>query len=318
MKNNPGAFVKLYRKIYYTLFFLCLALLVLIDATAFTMVITTFGKTYRSSGTDKATRVMNAISIHLVSAETTTYSLAHNEDVIRELSSPAGYILLDTLNKACYSSMKISAVTAYSLKGSVYTSSDILDPPSLNDFAQDPAFARFFDGDEKAFLSFRTGTIAKIYNNNLYPAEMGVITCCQKVFSGDELVGYIFSDVLPDTVYAYFSGEGEFDGMIPFIILNDGNYFSCAENAQHVRLLAKSNAGGYFRYTTGNDQFSIAVFESMRDFNLRVSVLCVALLAVSVLLLVAIHFIARKTAQHITGRLDRFLNKMESEPYSFD
>lgn len=316
MKKRNGSFHKLYKRIYLTLFWLCLALLVLIDATAIAMTISTFDRTYRSAGTDKATRVLNSISIHLNSVETTTYNLAHNDDIIQELTSPSGYIMLDALNRACDSSMKIHAITAYSVKGEIYTSSGILEPPTLADFKNERAFQDFFEGEEKTFLSLRTSTIAKIYNNNLYPAKMGIITYCQKVFGKDELVGYIFSDMLPYKIYSYFSGEGEFDNIVPFITISDGGYFHCDKNEGYADMLTKNNVSGYFRYSARDENLSIVVFESKGDYYTHIAILCAVWIGCSGLVLVAVHFISRRFAKTITGRLDNFLDEMEAEPYN--
>lgn len=306
-------FIKLYRKIYCSLFFICLALVAVFDVLAVVVELSTLTDTYRTMGQARIDRIVNSCRLYIRSVETTTESLSADASLIAELSSPTGASMTNKLDDTCNYSLRINAITAYALDGTMYSSSKISEAPSLAAFYEIEEIADFLQGDEDFYLSLRTHTIANIYNNSLYPREMGVITCCRKVYDGERIVGYLFTDILPVNLYAYVNSDGQIDDAVPFITFSSG-YFSYEGNALQEELLGIQKPSGYFRYSEQiNEGLSVVIFESKSGYTAQCLILCGVTAACTVLLVVLLHLLASKTAKSVTNRLDKFLHRMQSE-----
>lgn len=306
-------FIKLYRKIYYSLFFICLALVAVFDVLAVVVEITTLNDTYRTMGQARVDRIVNSCRLYIRSVETTTENLSVDAALIAELSAPTGVSMTNKLDDTCNYSLKINAITAYALDGSAYSSSKVSEVPSLASFYEIEDIAAFLQGDEESYLSLRTHTIANIYSTSLYPKEMGVITCCRKVYNGDRVVGYLFTDILPANLYAYVYGDEQINDAVPFITFPYG-YFSYDNNALQEELLNVQKPSGYFRFSEQiNEGLSIVIFESKSEYTMQILTLCGIIALCTILLVILLHYLAKNTAKSVTNRLDRFLNRMQSE-----
>lgn len=306
-------FIKLYRKIYYSLFLICLALIAVFDVLAVVAEISTLSDAYHTMGQARVERIVNSCRLYIRSVEATTENLSSDTTLIAELSSPKGISLTNKLDDTCNYSLKINAITAYALDGTLYSSSKVSEVPSLSDLYRVEEIAEFLQGDDDSYLSLRTNTIANIFNTLLYPKEMGVITCCRKVFDGDRVVGYLFTDILPSNLYAYVYGDTQIDDAIPFITFANG-FFSYENNSSHKQLLENTTTAGYFRFSEQIEEgISIVIFESNRSYLTQIFTLCGLLAIFTILLIILLHILAKNTAKSVTNRLDRFLNRMQSE-----
>lgn len=310
---NLIMFKKLKRKIYAPLFLLAIALIVFINVFAAVVQIYTLKDTYRVMGEQKLTRIINSYRLYINSAKTSAYNLSLDETVIEELYSEGGNSLTAKLNATCNYSLKINAVCAYSaVSGAVYTSSQVTNVPDLEELKQDENIAAFIDGDEADYVSMRTKYIADIYNNTLYPEEMGVFTCCQKVYKDGQTVGWIFTDILPANLYSYVYTENQSQDTVAFIICGD-EFFSYEGNGEKAYLL-DGDDGDYFKYSSSVEglDFTVTIFEGKSDYVFTIVTLAAILGGVSVALIVAVHFIALATANYVTDRLDNILDKMDN------
>lgn len=307
-------FKNLYRKIYYPFFFLTVALILFIDVFAAVVQINALNDTYISMGEKKLTRIMNSCKLYLSSAETTTYNLSLDETLVDELSAPSGESLMPILEDACNYSLKINAITAYSHTGAIFTSAAVGDVPPLDKLRQDQGIAGFLDGGGDGYISVRTRYMAGIYGNSRYDETMGVITCCRKVYKDGVAVGVIFTDILPSNLYAYVYGEGQFEDATSFISF-DGGYFKYGDNDLKENLLTSDGHYGYFRHSAKSDDklYTLTVFDGKSEFYSHTAIIMSIMVVASVILVIAVHFGARAIARSVTVRLDKFLDKMNSQ-----
>ncbi len=306
-------FKKLFRNIYLPIVILAVILILFIDMFSIIMLTNTMSVAYANNGQKRITRALDSCQLYISSAAASTYNLSLDEEIIKELSTPSGKTLIDKLDSTCNYSLKIDAVCVYAKNGAIYTSSDVAQVPSLDELKDVADIKNFMDGNESAAISLRTKSIAEIYNNIAYPDNMGVITCCQKVYDGDEIVGWIFTDILPTNLYNFIFSSGQFQNAVAFI-KKDDFYFEYNENSKYESLL-NGNKSGYFKYsaTSDNELFSVTIFDSTSEYNSRTAVISVVMILSSVVLLIGVHFIARLIAKSVTKKLDNLSEKMGSQ-----
>ena len=306
-------FKNLYRKIYLPILLIALVLILFIDTFAIILQANTLNDSYRSNGERRIARALDSYKLYISSAEAFTYNLSLDEDIIAKLVTPEAKSITGKLDTVCNYSLKMDAATLYALDGTAYTSSTVTQIPSLPELVTTPEIAEFISSDVSSAVSMRMKNIAGVYYNIPYPAANGVITCCQKVYDGDKVVGYVFTDILPANLYEYIFAEGQFKDAIAFISAN-GNYFEYAGNSAHSKLL-DSDDSSYFKYTkkTSDGLFTITVFDSKYEYNMQVLKLALIMISISAALIVFVVIASRLTAKSVTLRLDRLIERMASQ-----
>ena len=306
-------FKNLYRKIYMPILVIALVLILFIDIFAIVLQANTLKDSYRSNGERRIARALDSFKLYISSAAAFTYNLSLDEEIIAKLVTPDAKSITGKLDTVCNYSLKMDAAVLYDADGTAYTSSTITQIPSLDALEATPEISDFILGAQASAVSMRTQNIAGVYYNIPYPAASGVITCCQKVYDGNDVVGYIFTDILPANLYDHIFAEGQFKDAIAFISAN-GNYFEYAGNSSHSDLL-NSDSSAYFKYVqeTSDGLFTITVFDSKHEYNMQILKLAMIMLGVSAALIVFVVIAARYTARRVTSRLDGLIDKMSSQ-----
>lgn len=306
-------FSKLGRSIYFPVMLIAVALILFIDAFAIIMFADTVEDAYTGSGQSRAARALDLCTLYINSVSANTYNLAADEEIIAELENPTGRTIISKLDAVCNYTLKVDGVCIYSKSGAVYTSSEMAEPPTLDELKRSEGIAQFAEDDSQAYVSLRTENIADIYHNVSYPDELGVVTCCRKIYgeSGD-VVGLIFADILPSNLYDYALSGSAFDGATVFI--SSGNFFfGYGGNEQSEELL--TGGGNYFRFEASSDELplTVTVFDDKGEYNAMVWTLTGALGGVSVMLIIGVHFAAKRTATAFTSHLDKLAAKMNAQ-----
>jgi hypothetical protein len=276
-------------------------------------------KNYLSMAEQKMDRNMNNCELYVSSALTSTFNLTQDQELIEELSSPTGNSLTKKLDNLCNYSLKIDGATAYSLNGRIYTSSKVTNVPILEKLREDVGIHNFLESDEKSFISVRNKQIALIYNNTVYPEEYGIITCCYKVYKNQNLVGYIFADIIPANLYQYFnpSYDDYFKNTKTFISRHE-EFLSYQNNLSFIsyfREAGKDKISKDLKYIliTNESDYLGSSFTSIIPLSKLIISLALILglmLLVSVILIIGIHFISKYFSSNVTERLDKLLSKM--------
>ena len=105
-----------------------------------------------------------------------------------------------SLNALCNHSVKIDGVILYGYNGYVAYSAGVGSPSTLEELLSNEEISNFVQTDKDSFVSVRTDALAQVYNYNRYDSRKGIISCIQKVYSGDEEVGLLVADILPETI----------------------------------------------------------------------------------------------------------------------
>ncbi len=298
---------------YLPIIFIAAALLVFIDVFAVFMLATTLNDAYTDNVQSKAERAMSLFALYINSASATTYNLSTDGLVQTELLDSAGQSLVSKLNDACNYSQRIDGICIYSANGAVYASSDISGQPTLEELQTDEGIAAFIAGDIDSFISFRTNNIATSYHNNLYLEQLGVITCCRKVFDDDgNTIGYIFADILPANIYTYILTRLDLENDVIFISYGD-IYFADANNSAYTDLL-NGDYGGWFKFEVTSDELpvTLTIFTDNGDYVSMIVTMVSVLAGFSVVLFVLVHFSVKHMAKNFTDRLENLAAKMDS------
>lgn len=306
-------FKKLFRNIYLPIVIIAITLILFIDVFSSIMLAQALRDAYNSIDQKRISRAFDSCVLYLSSVSASTYNLSLNNTLIDELKNHDGKSLTDILDATCNYSLKINGVSVYTVDGSVYTSSAISQVPALSELKRNTKINNFIESDEDSFISLRTEYVADVYNGNLYPDKMGVITCCRKIYSDNQVIGWIFADILPSNLYNVLFSKGQFDNAVAFLSFGDA-YFDYADNSARENLLSDKHKG-YFKYQVTSDSalFSLTVFNGTAEYESRLTMLIGVLSVVSVALIVGVHFAAKFTAKSVTKRLDNLSAKMNSQ-----
>lgn len=106
----------------------------------------------------------------------------------------------DSLNSLCNHSVKIDGVILYGYNGYVAYSAGVGSPPTLEELLSNEKISNFVQTDKDSIVSVRTEALAQTYNYNRYDSRKGIVSCIQKVYSGDDDIGLLVADILPETI----------------------------------------------------------------------------------------------------------------------
>ena len=163
----------------------------------------------------------------------------------------------------------------------------------------------------------------KIYNNAVYPSDYGILSYCRKIYHNESVIGYLFADILPETLYAdylNFSDIRLFEETYT-LISGEYGYFIYGNNADYIQYLAEGESGKAvlsknLAYLIVKDVFTegaeVTLVISMKQLYLHLGLILLAFLLIDIPLLIAVYFIAKKLASNVTEKLDHLLDKMSS------
>lgn len=306
-------FRKLRQKIYLPIILIVAALILFVDIFGITLQAYTLNNAYHNMGEKRVARSLDSLQLYISSAAAFTYNLSLDTDIINKLKYDDARPVSERLNTACNYSLKMDAVTLYSLNGKVYTSSTVTGTPSLDALQSDTVIHNFIASKASAVVSMRTSNVSDIYYNVLYPDNKGVVSLGQKVYDGNEVIGIIFTDILSANLYEYIFSEGQFNNATAFISAGD-SIFDYNDNTDKQELL-KSGSNNCFKYTATADDglFTVTVFESKSEYNREITDLVLIMSATSIVLTAAVIVIARRTASSVTGRIEALNDKMNAQ-----
>lgn len=313
-------FKRMNRHIYRSILLISGLLILLIIAITMGMITNMVYQTFYSMAEEKMERNLSDSELYVMSALTSAYNLAQDEELISELAEPAGNSLSRKLDNLCNYSLKLDGATAYSLKGNIYLSSKINGVPPLEELAENPGIRDFFASEEATFISVRKSAISEIYNNNIYPASRGIITCCHKVYRDGEVVGYIFADIIPANLYQNFDYGDHFRNTVAFIAAEDG-FLETSSNSVHgiyFEEAKRERLSRNLKYLLIRKESDLLGTNFVCAFPLAgiartLALLFGFLLLTGFLLIFLISILGRRFSDRITGRLDKLLLRMTED-----
>lgn len=317
-------FKKTEKRIYATLMIIASVLIVLIITPSLIAFTGMFYNVFRTSAKNRLDRSISSCRVFLDSVMSTTDTLAYNQTVQNAVTNGSSGGIVAVLDSACTYSLTINAITVYGLDGKIYTSSGVINPPSIEELRTRQDIAEFIDDSEAVdFVSLRTTAIIRVYGNVPYDEDSGIISCCRKIFGADgRAVGYIFSDVFPETLFSYFdySDDNNLKDCVSMINFDGGRFISSPENAE-TYLTAPSNtiSGNRLIVSSARNFYggSVRLAVSIAPLYSSIAIISAVLLLCGAGLLTATHFIARKNALTVAERLENLLTKMKESTARF-
>jgi len=221
-------FTKTQKRIYNTLMGISAILVVLIITAAATILPGLFFNAYKSQATNKLDRSFYAARVYVDSVMSTVDNLAANTQVIDAVTSGSANGITTLLDDARTYGNYINAVTLYGASGKVYANSDVVNPPTLSRLKQDAHIADFIADDNATdYVSVRTDAVAEAFGNTPYDSERGIVSYCRKIYDNNAVVGYIFADLFPETIFDYFDfGADSRLAKSMTILAYDGGYIA--------------------------------------------------------------------------------------------
>jgi len=316
-------FKKTYRNIFISLMLTATLLTVLIVTLSSFIVSKMIYENYTAIAKQKFDRSILACKNYVNSVLLSVGNLAANEDIILKVKTGQGDSVTNILDNACSYALKINAITVYSASGKIYSSSNISGIPTLQMLEQNSHLNDFFVLETAEYVSLRTDNISSIYDQKPYSPQMGIVSCCRKIFDGSgNVAGYIFADIFPKTLYKYFSfsEDADFDKSIAYICFDD-EFFISQSNLEFVPMfsnqnkeIAKSQDGNYLiligsrNFFGGTTKIAVPLYQTKRT----VALIILLLIFSSAIILVLVYFIAKKAAKKTDNRLENLLKKMEN------
>lgn len=318
-------FKRMNNNIYISLLSTASLLVTIIITLSVIMVSDIVSANYIDMAEQKLERSISRSKNYVDSVLLTAGNIASDASLVSELVSPRGMTFTSMLNNSCNYATKTDAITVYAADGRILSSSGISDIPTLDILDTDPYIHDFFTDARSEYISMRTDAIAGIYGNAPYDTAAGMITCCKKIYNGDEVVGYVFSDIFPSNVYEYFdwSAEEYFAESIPFINRGDGylpygGNSSYADEFEAASYASRRTSDGRYLIIPSNRNFfgcAVSVAVPLYPLYGNVAVIGAMLAATGIAILVGVHFAAKALANSIDKRLKRIHDRMDSEGF---
>lgn len=305
------------RKIYNTLMIIAAALIALIMTPSIILFSDMFFDTYLSMAKNKLDRCISASRILIDSVMATTGNLALNPVIAETLEGVRSASLTSVLDGARTYSVYINAITVYGVDGKIFTSSGVINPPTVEELSRRRDIAEFFADDESSeYVSLRTSEIIKAYDNAYYNSDAGIISCCHKIYDRDKTVcGYIFSDIFPESLFENFgfSDDPRLKDSIAMIVFY-GGYFASGNFGNTAYLTAAPDAivenrlivSSIRNFYGGLARIAVPV-NSLYE---NIAIISVSVIVCGALLMTATHFIAKANASAVSSRLNGLLKKM--------
>ena len=317
-------FNKTQKRIYNTLMGISAILVVLIITAAASILPGLFFNAYKSQATNKLDRGFYAARVYVDSVMSTVDSLATNSRVVDAVTGTNTNGIAVLLDETRTYGHHIDAVTLYSTDGKIYTNTDVVNPPSLSSLNDNGHIADFIaDKYARDYVSVRTDAVAEVFGNTPYDSERGIVTYCRKIYDGEKVVGYIFADLFPETIFNYFDfGADSRLAKSMTILAYDGGYIAndnieLAEqyvNAPNNKVTNKHLVLSAMRNFYGG---TIRIVVPMTPYYRVTTVVLCLIVAVGIMLITLTHFIAVHNAQSVSDRLDNLLVKLTESTERF-
>lgn len=320
-------FSNLYRKIYLSIVVPSFTLVAVIAFLSTFMLRSSMNDTFIGMAEQKFQRSVNSCELYISSVEASAYNIASSAEVFDALTSLENTTLTELLDSGCHFDGKIAAITVYSADGTKeFSSSTVTNAPSLSDLLENSDIAEFVEGGEDSFISVRNTVIADIYNGSVYPAQSGIVSCCRKIYNGENIIGYLFADILPHDLYEYFdySDTTYFQKTIAFIA--EGNMFteyrSNASSQDVFEKIVTRNVSSDLKYAYfySADSCPITLYAAvpMTGYHNFLILIGAVFFVVGFALMLSTHFVGKKQAAKVSERLDKLLDKMNREGYELE
>lgn len=212
-----------------------------------------------------------------------------------------------SLNSLKVPSLNIIGVVLYDLNNNIYYSDGMGGIVSLDQFKENKNINDFFaDSSKNNFLSIRNDLINKYYvTNQPYDVSLGIISYISKIFNNNQLVGYLFIDINPKTLYDKFFSYNQYHNMsntITLIKTNDLDILGINNNYT-------INQSKFLVYNQ-NELLNITSYVPLINSNKHLLTLYLPILIFSLIVLILAIIVSLIYSKRIVNKLSLLNKKM--------
>ena len=156
--------------------------------------------------------ITNNYKVYVTLIEESAKQIGTNSKVFELLkNNNAGGNITEILDGIKLSNTRILAVVLYDTNGRYYTSSYVVDYPTLGELLKDKRISEFVANDKKQSLwLIRNRELAPYYNNTYYKNIYGVVSFVSKIYDENKkLSGYLVIDIDPKYFYQRHFGVSD-------------------------------------------------------------------------------------------------------------
>ena len=299
-------FRKLYKNIFNSLFWLAFAFVVLLSAVSGIVVLRNLYNVYDSLSESSVRQATMDGNNTLASVVNFARSTAQNSEVVLSLTENKTDNVSKVLATLVNSSSEIAGAILYGEQGQLFYSSGVGDVPTLSQLRQNAQLNEFFQSDNAYAILLRDEAMPSVYNQVSYDTSQGVISCVCKVYDEQSTVGYLFADVLPQSLFAKVLSTAGTSGTTVALVTPTTSLSSQPMPKQNrLRNL-------YFDLPfAGGGDFVFCL--SLKEYYTKCLVILAVLFTVDALCIVCSALVARHVAQKVTMPLDKLRQTMQNE-----
>lgn len=311
-------FSKLQKKIFYSIFFVSLAFILILSVVSYSLIIASVYDSQRKMAVSCADNGSAGCMTYLGTVAGFVESTAGKSaisDATRGIVSPEVISLLDGL---CNKSVKIDGAILYGTEGYIAYSAGVGAPPTLKELLADNEIKSFFDSEKTQFVSIRTNIYARVYNSAFYDDGSGIISCISKVVSETgETTGLLFADILPETLVAEKISYSAFDIAGDGFIVKSGETLGVRK--ENFDFSKRARITDRYNLFTAEfvDGTAIAIRFSLANFRNQVIIIFFAFVGVDVVLALVSYIFANRLSKSVEAPLDDLLQKMKEQSTDF-
>lgn len=279
-------FGKLRKKIFGSIFTVILIFVLSVSIISFCVIVSNLYEAQAERTEDNAYSGVKGCHAYFSAVMGIVENASKNDSLERVLTGGTAWDIISVLDGICNYAVKVDGAVLYGYNGYTAYSAGVGSPPSLDQLREDEDFEKFMLSDEKSLVSVRKKASAQYYNHTRYNSEKGVISCMYKIYSGNEAVGIISADILPETLYdaklSYISfGESGVGFLVKDGLVTDSDtfkqYFPQGEG--------RTEDGKYFVSYAEDSGIEVMLFVPLNSFYERAFAVFGMFFAVDMLLL---------------------------------
>ena len=299
-------FRKLYKRIFNSLFWLAFAFVVLLSALSGFIVLRNLYNVYDSMSESSVRQAAMDGNNYLSSVANFARSAAQTSELTLALTEGRTENVSRVLTTLINSSSDVAGAVLYGIDGQTFYSTGVGDVPALSRLQQDQRLSEFFLSDEPYAILLRTDALPSVYNFVPYDARRGVISCVCKVYVDGGTVGYLFADVLSDSLFdRVLSVAGE-EGLTAAVVTRSATVSSdVMPESDGLRNLV------YCIPFASEGDFVFCL--SLNEFYAKGGAVLAVIFAVDAVCIAAAAVVARHVARKVTEPLDRLRQTMQNE-----
>lgn len=239
---------------------------------------------------------------------------AKNQQIVNCAQGNVGDVS-SLLNGLTNNSVQIDGAILYGYNGYVAYSGGVGSPPSWKQLLQIDQINDFVQSSQESCVCVRNSVVASAYKSTPYNQQKGIVSVMHKVYDGENAVGILVADVLPETLYAQKLSLHSFGTTGYTFLLNGGLMCDDQTFINYAREISKDglsrDAQYYCASSVSDDGWAVITFVPQKVFLGRIALIIGVFLAVDLIIVSFGMLFAHSVADSVTKPLNNLSKKMD-------